>query len=233
MTDTNARETLIDLLHGVERFNTEVFPKNRELFASLADQQSPGTLFIACADSRVNPGLITQTKPGELFVLRNIGNIVPAYGEMLGGVSSAIEYAVLALKVSHIIVCGHSDCGAMKALLDPDPSKLAKMPTVASWLRNAEAARAVLEVSDAGPASVRSLAEQNVLLQISHLRTHPAVAAGLARNTLTLQGWFYDIPSGEVVILDEAARHFISVHDAIEKLRAVTAQADTQAAQPA
>lgn len=232
MTDTNARETLIDLLHGVERFNTEVFPKNRELFASLADQQSPGTLFIACADSRVNPSLITQTKPGELFVLRNIGNIVPAYGEMLGGVSSAIEYAVLALKVSHIIVCGHSDCGAMKALLDPDPSKLAKMPTVASWLRNAEAARAVLEVSDAGPASVRSLAEQNVLLQISHLRTHPAVAAGLARNTLTLQGWFYDIPSGEVVILDEASRHFVSVHDAIETLRAATAasRAQTQSA---
>lgn len=230
MTDTNARETLIDLLHGVERFNTEVFPKNRDLFASLADQQSPGTLFIACADSRVNPSLITQTKPGELFVLRNIGNIVPAYGEMLGGVSSAIEYAVLALKVSHIIVCGHSDCGAMKALLDPDPSKLAKMPTVASWLRNAEAARAVLEVSDAGPASVRSLAEQNVLLQISHLRTHPAVAAGLARNTLTLQGWFYDIPSGEVVILDEASRHFVSVHDAIEMLRASTAAAQAQSA---
>ncbi|MCE2579834.1 carbonic anhydrase [Komagataeibacter sp. FNDCR1] len=229
MTDTNARETLIDLLHGVERFNTEVFPKNRELFASLADQQSPGTLFIACADSRVNPSLITQTKPGELFVLRNIGNIVPAYGEMLGGVSSAIEYAVLALKVSHIIVCGHSDCGAMKALLDPDPSKLARMPTVASWLRNAEAARAVLEVSDAGPASVRSLAEQNVLLQISHLRTHPAVAAGLARNTLTLQGWFYDIPSGEVVILDEASRHFVSVHDAIETLRAATAASRAQA----
>ncbi|PYD61675.1 carbonic anhydrase [Gluconacetobacter entanii] len=229
MTDTNASETLIDLLHGVERFNTEVFPKNRELFASLADQQSPGTLFIACADSRVNPSLITQTKPGELFVLRNIGNIVPAYGEMLGGVSSAIEYAVLALKVSHIIVCGHSDCGAMKALLDPDPSKLARMPTVASWLRNAEAARAVLEVSDAGPASVRSLAEQNVLLQISHLRTHPAVAAGLARNTLTLQGWFYDIPSGEVVILDEASRHFVSVHDAIETLRAATAASRAQA----
>ncbi|WP_075595967.1 carbonic anhydrase [Novacetimonas hansenii] len=230
MTDTNARETLIDLLHGVERFNTEVFPKNRDLFASLADQQAPGTLFIACADSRVNPSLITQTKPGELFVLRNIGNIVPAYGEMLGGVSSAIEYAVLALKVSHIIVCGHSDCGAMKALLDPDPSKLAKMPTVASWLRNAEAARAVLEVSDAGPASVRSLAEQNVLLQISHLRTHPAVAAGLARNTLTLQGWFYDIPSGEVVILDETSRHFVSVHDAIETLRASTATAQAQSA---
>ncbi|GBQ65250.1 carbonic anhydrase [Komagataeibacter swingsii] len=221
-----ARDTLIDLLHGVERFNTEVFPQNRELFASLAESQSPDTLFIACADSRVNPSMITQTQPGDLFVLRNIGNIVPAYGEMLGGVSSAIEYAVSALKVSHIIVCGHSNCGAMKALLDPDPTKLAKMPTVASWLRNAEAARAVLEASDAGPASVRSLSEQNVQLQIAHLRTHPAVAAGLARGTLTLQGWFYDIASGEVVVLDETSRTFIHVDEAIAKLQAQQA-ADT------
>ena len=128
MTDTNARETLIDLLHGVERFNTEVFPKNRDLFASLADQQAPGTLFIACADSRVNPSLITQTKPGELFVLRNIGNIVPAYGETLGGVSSATAYAVLALKVSHILVCWHSVCGASTALPDPAPAKPAQTP---------------------------------------------------------------------------------------------------------
>ena len=220
MAATNtARDTLIELLHGVERFNTEVFPQNRELFASLANSQSPDTLFIACADSRVNPSMITQTRPGDLFVLRNIGNIVPAYGEMLGGVSSAIEYAVSALKVSHIIVCGHSNCGAMQALLDPDTSKLSSMPTVASWLRNAEAARAVLEASDAGPASVRSLSEQNVQLQIAHLRTHPAVAAGVARGTLTLQGWFYDIASGEVVVLDETSRRFIHVDEAIAALQ--------------
>lgn len=221
MANTDAKKTLISLLHGVEKFNDEVFPQNRELFAELAGQQSPETLFIACADSRVNPSMITQTQPGDLFVLRNIGNIVPAYGEMLGGVSSAIEYAVLALGVSTIIVCGHSDCGAMKALLDPDPSKLAHMPTVASWLRNAEAARAVagaLQATDAGPQSVRSLAEQNVVLQIAHLRTHPAVAAALARNTLILQGWFYDIASGEVVILDEATRSSIHVDEAIARL---------------
>ncbi|MBB2201258.1 carbonic anhydrase [Gluconacetobacter tumulisoli] len=221
MADTKAKTTLIELLQGVEKFNSEVFPQNRELFAGLAGQQSPDTLFIACADSRVNPSMITQTQPGDLFVLRNIGNIVPAYGEMLGGVSSAIEYAVLALGVSHIIVCGHSDCGAMKALLD-DPAKLSRMPTVASWLRNAEAARAVagaLQATDAGPESVRSLAEQNVLLQIAHLRTHPAVAAALARNELILQGWFYDIASGEVAILDETTRHTIHVDEAIARLQ--------------
>ncbi|GBQ24858.1 carbonic anhydrase [Acetobacter estunensis NRIC 0472] len=219
MAKRNAKESLIALLRGVEHFNTHIFPEKQELFRELAKGQAPSTLFIACADSRVSPGLITQTDPGNLFILRNIGNIVPAYGEMLGGVSSAIEYAVAGLGVSNIIVCGHSNCGAMTALLDPDPSKLAKMPTVQSWLRNAEAARAVtLAGSDAGPPTVRNLAEQNVLLQISHLRTHPSVAAALARNELTLQGWFYDIGTGEVLVLDEQARKTISIEDAIAQL---------------
>ncbi|BCK75012.1 carbonate dehydratase [Acetobacter aceti NRIC 0242] len=221
MAATSARESLIALLRGVEKFNTEVFPEKQNLFQGLAEGQSPSTLFITCADSRVNPTLITQTDPGNLFVLRNIGNIVPAYGEMLGGVSSAIEYAVQALGVSSIIVCGHSNCGAMMGLLDPDPSKLDKMPTVKSWLRNAEAAKAVvgaLNSTDVGPAAVRSLAEQNVLLQISHLRTHPSVAAALAQNKLILQGWFYDIGTGEVLVLDEQSRKTISIDEAIDHL---------------
>ncbi|GAN60436.1 carbonic anhydrase [Acetobacter cibinongensis] len=220
-TCSEARSSLISLLRGVEHFNTEVFPAKESLFAGLADGQSPGALFIACADSRINPNLITQTEPGDLFILRNIGNIVPAYGEMLGGVSSAIEYAVLGLGVSAIIVCGHSDCGAMKALMAPEKAGLDKMPTVASWLRNAEAARASLgdfNAEDAGPATVRSLSEQNVLLQIAHLRTHPAVAAGLARGTLYLQGWFYDIGSGVISILDEQSRKTVSIADTITRL---------------
>jgi carbonic anhydrase len=165
-TCSEARSKLLSLLRGVEHFNTEIFPAKEALFASLAKGQAPGALFIACADSRINPNLITQTEPGDLFILRNIGNLVPAYGEMLGGVSSAIEYAVLGLEVSSIIVCGHSDCGAMKALLEPEKNGLDKMPTVRSWLRNAEAARAAtmntLHSEDAGPATVRCLAEQNV-----------------------------------------------------------------------
>ena len=220
MADTGAKESLIALLRGVEKFNTHVFPEKKELFKELAEGQSPSTLFIACADSRVNPTLITQTDPGKLFVLRNIGNIVPAYGEMLGGVSSAIEYAVQALKISNIIVCGHSNCGAMTALLKPD-GKLDSMPTVKSWLRNAEAAKAVigaLNSTDVGPAAVRSLAEQNVLLQIAHLRTHPSVAAALTRNELILQGWFYDIGSGEVTVLDEQSRRPISIEEALQHL---------------
>ncbi|QEO18503.1 carbonic anhydrase [Acetobacter vaccinii] len=221
-TCSEARSSLLTLLRGVEHFNTEVFPAKEKLFANLATGQAPQALFIACADSRINPNLITQTEPGDLFILRNIGNLVPAYGEMLGGVSSAVEYAVMGLGVSTIIVCGHSDCGAMKALLDPEKAGLDSMPTVRSWLRNAEAARATalstLKAEDAGPATVRCLAEQNVILQLAHLRTHPAVAAGLASGTLFLQGWFYDIGSGEITILDEQTRKSTSVNDIIKTL---------------
>ena len=223
-TCLDARNHLLSLLRGVEYFNTHVFPEKEELFVNLANTQSPKILFIACADSRITPSLITQTNPGDLFILRNVGNLVPAYGEMLGGVSSAIEYAVVGLDVSIIIICGHSDCGAMKALLEPQEADLQAMPTVRSWLRNAEAARAVtlstFKAEDSGPAMVRCLSEQNVLLQLAHLRTHPAVAAGLASNTLFLQGWFYDIGKGEISILDEQTRKNIAVKDVIDSLKA-------------
>ena len=132
------------LIDGVRQFQRNVFPEQRDDFAKLAQAQKPHTLFIACADSRVVPELITQSQPGELFVCRNIGNIVPAYGEMLGGVSAVVEYAVLALGVGHIVVCGHSGCGAMKALANPEDKALDNMPTVTSWLRNAAAARSVV-----------------------------------------------------------------------------------------
>jgi carbonic anhydrase len=151
--------------------------------------------------------MITQTDPGELFVCRNIGNIVPAYGEMLGGVSAIVEYACTALGISHIVVCGHSDCGAMKGLLNPDDPNLRRMPTVTSWLRNAEAARSVVEVMRPGlegAAKVQALVEQNVRTQMQHLRTHPAVAARLAEGRLSLHGWVYGIEDGTVFTLDEA-----------------------------
>ena len=195
------------LVEGVLQFREQVYPEREAQFRRLASGQRPHTLFITCADSRVVPEMITQTDPGELFVCRNIGNIVPAYGEMLGGVSAIVEYACTALGVSHILVCGHSDCGAMKALLKPDDPSLRRMPTVASWLRNAEAARSVVEVTQPGlegAAKVQALVEQNVRTQLQHLRTHPAVAARLAEGSLTLHGWVYDIEDGRVSTLDEA-----------------------------
>ena len=214
--------SLVALLEGVQHFSREVYPANQEMFAELARGQSPHTLFITCADSRISPSMITQNKPGNLFVLRNIGNIVPAYGEMLGGVSAAIEYAVTAIGVDNIIVCGHSDCGAMKAMLDPVKHGLPGMPTVSSWLRSAEAALAVTHALKPGENDtdiLMTLVEQNVLLQLAHLRTHPAVAARLAEGRLALQGWFYDIQHGAIWVLDEAQRRSITVRAALAQLR--------------
>ena len=126
----SADAALKHIVDGFLHFHHDVFPQQEELFKKLATAQSPRAMFITCADSRIVPELITQSSPGDLFVTRNVGNVVPPYGQMNGGVSTAIEYAVLALGVQHIIVCGHSDCGAMRAVLNPD--SLEKMPTVQS-----------------------------------------------------------------------------------------------------
>ena len=126
------------LVDGYVKFKTQEFDKLKHRFKFLADQQNPHTLFITCSDSRVVPDLITQTEPGELFICRVIGNLVPAYGSAMGGVSSAIEYAVMVLGVENIVVCGHSDCGAMRAFLHPE--KLASLKAVSAWLEHANMA---------------------------------------------------------------------------------------------
>jgi carbonic anhydrase len=152
----------------------------------------------------LDPELLTGSGPGDIFVSRNIGNVVPAYGGMLGGVSAVIEYAVSALDVSQIVVCGHSDCGAMKSLLHPE--SLAKLPTVKRWLTSAEAAISVADAicdRENGKKFLSNLVEQNVLLQISHLKTHPSVAGQLARGQLEIRGWVFDITSGVVTMCGE------------------------------
>ncbi|MCL2661190.1 MAG: carbonic anhydrase [Acidobacteriaceae bacterium] len=208
------KDVLTDLIAGVLRFQKEIYPPQAETYRrAAAEPQRPGAMFVTCADSRIDPELITQTGPGELFVTRNIGNMVPAYGEMLGGVSAVVEYAVSALKVRHIVVCGHSDCSAMKALLRPE--SLESMATVKRWMRNAEAALSVadsLAAPGEGPeARMQRLTEENVLLQIQHLRTHPSVAGAVARRELTLSGWVYDIATGQVRISENGDRAFHSV----------------------
>ncbi len=202
---------LEELKAGVRQFRTEVYPEHEAAYLKAASEpQRPHALFITCADSRIDPELITQSRPGELFVTRNIGNLVPAYGEMLGGVSAVIEYAVMALKVRHVVVCGHTDCGAMKGLLNPDG--LENMPTVKSWLRNAQAALSVadsLANQDEKPTDLmRRLTEENVLLQLQHLRTHPSIAGAMAREELSISGWVYDIGLGEVRISENGGRLF-------------------------
>ncbi|MFC5431801.1 carbonic anhydrase [Paraburkholderia denitrificans] len=209
---------LLHLLDGVDTFTHRVFPGSKELFRGLANNQAPHTLFITCADSRVSPEMITQARPGELFVCRNIGNLVPAYGEMLGGVSAVVEFAVIALDVRQIVVCGHTDCGAMKGLAS-GAQATADMPTVQAWLRNAEAARSVVQTRGLSEDQiVPALVEENVRLQLTHLRTHPAVAARVAQGRLALQGWVYDIGHGKVSVFDESLGHFQTLGEARARL---------------
>jgi carbonic anhydrase len=202
------------LEEGVRRFQTEVFPEQADMFAQAAsEKQSPHTLFITCADSRIDPIAITSSSTGEIFVARNIGNMVPAYGEMLGGVSAVIEFAVSSLGVRHIVICGHSHCGAMHALLDP--ASVSTMPTVQAWLHNAHAALRVAEsLRDQSPSPpseqqlVEILTEQNVLLQMQHLKTHPSVAGAIAKGDLAISGWIYSIGTGEVRVASDGERSF-------------------------
>ncbi|GAA0733897.1 carbonic anhydrase [Sphingomonas japonica] len=201
---------MMEILGGVARFQGDVFPQQQALFELLArDGQSPKTLMISCADSRVVPELITQANPGELFVCRNAGNIVPPFSQKNGGVSSAVEYAVMALGVSDIVVCGHSDCGAMKAFFNPDA--LDTMPNVKAWLAHAEPAWEVVktcyhELDTNG--QVRALSLENVSMQLTHLQNHPSVAAGLAAGKLSLHGWFFEIETGRILALDGESNTF-------------------------
>jgi len=202
---------LKELKTGIRQFRTEIYPVNEATYLKAASEpQRPHALFVTCADSRIDPELITQSGPGDLFVTRNVGNLVPAYGEMMGGVSAVIEYAVMELKVQHVVVCGHTDCGAMKGLLHPE--SLEKMPTVRSWLKNAHAALSVAnslaEDGETPGELIRRLTQENVLLQLQHLRTHPSVAGAMAREELTISGWVYDIGRGEVRISEDGGRVF-------------------------
>ena len=207
--------TMNQLLEGVRRFRHEVYPRQRAVYQEAArTPQHPHTLFITCADSRIDPELITQSGPGEIFVTRNVGNLIPAYGEMLGGVSAVIEYAVAALGVRQVVICGHTDCGAMKALLHPQ--QVEQLPTVKAWLQNAEAARSVVDAcghaADQGDV-LNALIEENVRLQLMHLCAHPYVAGRLAKGSLTVQGWVYDIGNGDVRIHDVGSDRFVPVDD--------------------
>lgn len=210
MSSSGIVESQRRLLAGLQKFRSDVYPEREASYKQVVREgQKPHALFITCADSRIDPELLTQSGPGEIFVARNIGNIVPAYGEMLGGVSAIIEYAVTALNVSQVVVCGHSDCGAMKGLLHPD--KLDNMPTVKLWLRNGEAALSVVRAKAPkanDEEALTPLIEENVLLQMRHLSTHPAIAGRLAQGTLALAGWIYEIEHGMVRIFDENAGKF-------------------------
>jgi carbonic anhydrase len=200
------------ILQGLKRFKKKVYPKHRELFHKLALQQRPGALFITCADSRIDPCLLTQTKPGELFLCRVIGNIVPRYPESIGGVSATIEYAVGVLGVPDVIVCGHTDCGVMKGVLNPEALK--PLANVSAWLQHAQPAREAVAESRNGLSETEfllALTERNVIEQLKNLQTHPAVAARLEQGNLKLHGWVYDIAKGTVTTYSPRRQKFIRI----------------------
>jgi carbonic anhydrase len=197
------------LLQGIHHFQDNVFSSQRELFERLAEGQHPDALFITCSDSRINPNLITQTEPGELFIIRNAGNIVPPYGAANGGEGATVEFAVVGLGIQHIIVCGHSHCGAMKGLLHPEG--LTGMPMMAAWLGHAEATRRIArqKYEDRPAEALLNVAiQENVLVQLENLRTHPAVADALAGGKLKLHAWVYKIETGQVFAYDPERGQF-------------------------
>lgn len=215
------------LVKGIHQFQQNVFRSEREMFERLAKGQNPETLFITCSDSRINPNLLTGTKPGELFILRNAGNIVPAFGALRGGEAATVEYAVSVLGVQDIVVCGHSGCGAMSALLDE--SKVTTLPAVKDWLYHAESTRQIVRNNYSGLSEedqVNVAIQENVLVQLEHLRTHPAVATRLARGDLGLHGWVYKIATGEVYAYESSNGQYQPVKEA-------TPSVDRQSVAPA
>lgn len=202
------------LVDGVRRFRHDVFRLKRALFARLAGGQHPLAMFITCADSRIDPCLLTQTEPGELFILRNAGNIVPPYGVLQGGEAGTIEFAIRGLQIRDIIVCGHSQCGAMEGLLHLE--KTEALPALKSWLSHAEPTQRAVRSKFAATANneqelLERVIEQNVLAQLENLKTHPAVAEALARNELTLHGWVYQLETGTVLGWQQNSQQFASL----------------------
>jgi carbonic anhydrase len=202
------------LISGVGQFRKQIFDEKKQLFEELQAGQHPLALFITCADSRIDPNLLTQTAPGELFVLRNAGNMVAPFGTPGSGEGATIEYAVSHLRVRDIILCGHSRCGAMQGLLAP--AAVSEMREVAEWLRVAEAAveRAKKLVPDASPADLlEKVIEQNVLLQVEHLQTYPAVKEAALAGRLRLHGWVYQFETGQVMAYNASTERFVSLAD--------------------
>jgi len=200
---------------GVVKFHRDVFPEKKALFEKLSTGQAPEALFITCSDSRIATGMITQTDPGELFVCRNPGNIVPPYDAKAGDVSASIEYALEVLNVGHIVICGHTDCGAVRGAANPDG--VSHLGYVAEWLSFAgEAVRRADAVLDDGAdeaARIKLITQQNVIVQLENLAGHPAVRSRLDAGALKIHGWIYDIGSGNVYVLDQDHQAFVPIEE--------------------
>ena len=209
------------LIDGVHRFRTEEFGRYRKLFKRLSeDGQDPHTLFITCCDSRVLAELITQSKPGDLFVVKNIGNIVPS-ADVTGSTNStaaAIEFAVEVLKVNDIVVCGHSQCGAIRAMMEGLPGA-EKMPHLTEWLAVAEPVRKLMQTNytdlTTSEERLTAAAEENVLFSLENLQSYPSIRARLANGSLHLHGWFFKIATAELFAYDPEKKQFTPLTDTV------------------
>jgi carbonic anhydrase len=202
------------IISGIDRFRRQEYATNRDFYKQLASKpQKPLALFITCADSRVHPNLITQTEPGDLFLIRNAGNLIPPHGSAVGGEAATIEFSVEVLNIRHIILCGHSQCGAIKALLEA--RGLEHLPAVRKWCGHAEATRRIVQhkYRDLSPEELAVAATQeNVLVQMNNLSTHPSVASGLAAGELSIYGWYYDIGAGQVYQYEQSHGRFVEMN---------------------
>lgn len=197
------------LVRGVQQFQKNVFSKKKELFEELAEGQSPEVLFITCSDSRLDPNMLTQSQPGDVFIMRNAGNIIPPYGPNCTGEAGTIEFAIAALGIRDIIICGHSHCGAMKGVLKPEA--ITEMPAVASWLKNADSTQKIMKENYQhleGEPLLNATVQENVLAQIENLKTHPIVISRIMRGELNVHGWIYKFETGEVFAYDAKQEQF-------------------------
>lgn len=203
------------LYKGIKKFQREHYSSNKEFFESIGDGQSPDTLFITCSDSRVDPNLITNSRPGELFIVKNVGNIVPTETTpwKKTSIATAIEYALNVLKVQYIVVCGHSDCGAMKALT-MDLREFHDMPNLRDWLDTVSNSKEMLTSLDTDTSFTERLKKttrRHIVTQIENLKTYPIVYKAVKEGKVSLYGWYYDIPTGTVHIYNEKKDEFESI----------------------
>jgi carbonic anhydrase len=200
------------LVQGIHSFQRGFFADHRQLFEQLATSgQRPETLFITCSDSRVVPNLITNAAPGELFIVRNVGNVVPTL-DLPGGNAAAIQYAVEVLNVENVIVCGHTQCGAVQAILDPD--SVAHLEYVRRWISTSIRVKQVIEQKYShleGQAKLTAAIQENVLAQLEHLREYPFIAKRLETGKLRASGWIFDVGRGEVFDYDPEQGEFVSL----------------------
>lgn len=200
------------IIHGLNDFQSNYFKTHQDLFERLSHGQTPDILFITCSDSRIDPNLLTQTEPGELFIIRNLGNIIPPHGTLNSSEGAGIEYAVQALNIKEIIVCGHSHCGSMKGLLKLQ-SLSEEMPLVYDWLKHhGEPIRRLIRENYHGYSEdelLKIAIQTNVLTQIENIETYPVIRSRLHAGKIQLHAWVYEIETGEILAYDASKSQFV------------------------